>query len=173
MVNVGLYTCNQCNKNFKRKWNALRHNKKIHHELAIIYNKTNGFIFQNTKRSNNLTKFDPVYEHEIEEQNIVDIFGKLIHPFSELEKELDGNNESHKINYLSTLIVGALNSSDPVKMLQDALQFSRSVKGKVKIVSYVARDMHISPMQAEQYLNEIIRNSEYFKNYSKLNNTRI
>ena len=167
------YVCNQCNKKFNRKWNALRHNRQMHHELAIIYNKNNGFIFQNSKQSSNMADSDHHYEYEIEEQNIVDIFGKLIHPFSELEKELDGNNESHKINYLSTLIVGALNSSDPVKMLQDALQFSRSVKGKVKIVSYVARDMHISPMQAEQYLNEIIRNSEYFKNYSKLNNTRI
>jgi hypothetical protein len=170
---VGEYTCNQCNKNFKRKWNALRHNEKIHHELAIIHNQSNGFIFQNSKKSNDVTNFDPLYENEIQEQNIVDIFGKLMHPFAELEKELDGITESAKINYLYTLVVGALNSSDPVKMLQDALHFNRSVKGKVKIVSYVARGLHIPNIQAEQYLNEIIKSSKYFKNYAKLNNTRI
>lgn len=169
---MGVYTCNQCDKNFQRKWNALRHNKKIHHELAIIYNKTNGFIFQNSKESNDVTNYDPVYEHEIEELNIVDIFGKLMHPFAELEKELDGMTESKKINYLCTLVVGALNSSDPVKILQDALLFNRSVKGKVKIVSYVAKGLQIPNIQAEQYLNEIIKSSRYFKNYSKLNNTR-
>ena len=172
MVNVGLYTCNQCNKNFKRKWNALRHNKKIHHELAIIYNKTNGFIFQNSKRSNNLTKFDPVYEHEIEEQNILDIFGKLMQPFRELEKELDGLTESDKIMNLGTLIVGALDSSDPVKILQDALQFNRTLAGKERMVSYVAMNNRMTNIQAEQYLNEKIKRSKYFKNYSKLNNTR-
>jgi hypothetical protein len=144
----------------------------MHHELAIIYNKTNGFIYQNSKESNNVTNFDPIYEHEIEEQNIVDIFGKLMHPFTELEKELDGSKDSTKINYLSTLVVGALNSSDPVKVVQDALHFNRSIKGKVKIVSYVANGMHIPKIQAEQYLNEIIKSSKYFKNYSKLNNTR-
>ena len=75
---MGEYTCNQCNKNFKRKWNALRHNEKIHHELAIIHNQSNGFIFQNSKKSNDVTNFDPLYENEIQEQNIVDIFGKLV-----------------------------------------------------------------------------------------------
>ena len=169
---MGEYSCNQCNKNFKRKWNALRHNKKIHHELAIIFNKTNGFVYQNSKESNNVTNFDPLYEQEVEEQNIVDIFGKLMHPFAELEKELDGSLESNKVNYLSTLVVGALASSDPVKTLQDALQFHRSIKGKVRIISYVAKDLNIPLIQAEQYLNQIIKSSKYFKNYSKLNNTR-
>jgi hypothetical protein len=169
---MGVYRCNQCNKNFKRKWNALRHNKKIHHDLAIIFNKTNGFVYQNSKESNNVTNFDPIHEQEVEEQNIVDIFGKLMHPFTELEKELYGSLESNKVNYLSTLVVGALANSDPVKTLQDALNFNRSLKGKVKIVSYVAKGMGISNLQAEHYLNEIIRNSKYFKNYSKLNNTR-
>lgn len=169
---MGDYVCNQCNKKFNRKWNALRHNRQIHHGLAIVYNKTTGFIFQNSKQSNNMTDFDPLYEYDIEEQNIVNIFGKLMQPFSELEKELDGKDESDKIDYLYKVVVGALISSDPVKMLQDALHFSRSVKGKAKIVSYVAKGMHIDNIRAEQYLNGIIRNSKYFKNYTKLDHTR-
>lgn len=168
---MGEYSCNQCNKNFKRKWNALRHNKKIHHELAIIYNKTNGFIFQNSE-SNTNTNFDPMNEREIEDLNIVDIFGKLIQPFRELEKELNGFTESDKIKNLSTLVIGALNSSDPVKMLEDALYFNQSVNGKARIVSYVAKDMDFSNIQAEQFLDDIIKRSKYFKNYSKLNSVR-
>jgi hypothetical protein len=166
------YICSQCNKKFNRKWNALRHNRQIHHELAIIYNKTTGFVFQNSKQSNYKTDFNPVDEYEIEEQNIVDVYGKLMQPFSDLEKELAGTAESNRINYLCNLVVGALNSSDPVKMLQDMLHFNRSIKGKAKIVSYVAKGMHINNISAEQYLNEIIRNSKYFKNYSKLKNTK-
>ena len=68
-----------------------------------------------------MTDFDFLYKYEIEEQNIVAIFGKLMQPFSELEKELDGNAESDKINYLYSVVVGALISSNPVKTLQDAL----------------------------------------------------
>ena len=41
-----------------------------------------------------MTDFDPLYEYDIEEQNIVNIFGKLMQLFSELEKELDGKDES-------------------------------------------------------------------------------
>ena len=169
---MGKYVCNQCNKNFSRKWNALRHNKKIHHELAIVFNKTTGLVFKNSKGSNNITNFDPMYEYETEEQNIVDIFGRIMQPFTELEKELDGLTESQKIKNLSSLIVAALNSTDPVKMIQDNLYFIRSVKGKAKIISYVAKNMNISNVQAEQYLNQIIKRSQYFKNYTKLDNTR-
>jgi hypothetical protein len=167
------YVCNQCNKKFNRKWNALRHNSQIHHGLAIVYNKTTGFVFQDSKQSNNMTNFDLIYERVIEEQNIVNIFGKLMQPFSELEKEFDGNAESNKIKYLSTLVVGALNSPEPVKKLQDALNFSRSVKGKAKIVSYVAKGMNMNNVQAEHYLKEMIKRSKYFKNYTRLDHTRL
>lgn len=169
---MGNYVCNQCNKKFNRKWNALRHNRQIHHELAIIHNDTNGFVYKNSKQLNSTTNPDLLYEHGIEEQSIIDIFGKLILPFSELEKEFDGNNESDKVKYLSMLVVGALNSPDPVKMLQDTLHFSRSVKGKIKIVSYVAEAMNLNVIQAEQFLNDIIKRSKYFKNYCKLNSIR-
>ncbi len=166
------YICNQCNKKFSRKWNALRHNKQIHHELAIVYNKATGVDFKNSKESNTTTNYDPFYEQEIEDLNIVDIFGKLMQPFIELEKELVDVKESDKINYISTLIIGALRSSDPVKIIQDAVDFNRSVKGKVKIVNYVAKHMQIPNVQAEQYLNQIIKSSRYFKNYSKTNKIR-
>ena len=148
--------CNHCNKTFSRKWNALRHNNMTHHGLAIIYDKTTGFVFKNSEESNNKTNFDPLSQYEIKELNIINIFGRIMQPFTEYEKELDGLSESQKINNLSALIVGALSSTDPVKMIQDNLYFIRSAKGKAKIISYVAKSMNTSNVQAEQYLNRII-----------------
>lgn len=169
---MGEYVCNHCNKSFSRKWNALRHNNVTHNGLAIIYNKTTGLVYKNSEESNNKTNFDPLSQSEIEEQNIIDIFGRIMQPFTELEKELDGLTESQKNINLSLLIVNALRSADPVKMIQDNLYFVRAVNGKAKIVSYVAKGMNISSVQAEQYLNQIIKSSRYFKSYTKLNNTR-
>ncbi len=143
-----------------------------HHGLAIIYNKTTGFVFKSSEESNNKTNFDPLSQFEIEKLNIINIFGRIMQPFTEYEKELNGLSESQKINNLSALIVGALSSTDPVKMIQDNLNFIRSVNGKAKIVSYVAKSMKISSVQAEHYLNQLIKSSRYFKNYTKLNNTR-
>lgn len=160
------YRCNSCKKNFSRKWNALRHQEQTHHGLAIIFNKKTGAIFKNSNGSNNETS-EP-YEHEDEEQIITDIFGRLIQPFEELEKALSGNvQQIELINYLSNIIVGALSSSDPVKSIQNTLHFSHSIKGKVKMVSYVAQGMNIPPHQAEIYLAELIKSSRYYKNYTK------
>ncbi|HYF99817.1 MAG TPA: hypothetical protein VD815_06980 [Candidatus Saccharimonadales bacterium] len=150
----------------------MRHNNVTHHGLAIIYNKTTGLVFRNSEESNNKTNFDPLSQYDIEDQNIVNIFGRIMQPFTEYEEELDGISESQKINNLSALIVEALSSADPVKEIQDNLYFIRSVKGKAKIVSYVAKSMNISSVQAEQFLNQIIKSSRYFKSYTKLNNTR-
>ena len=65
---------------------ALRHNNVTHHGLAIIYNKTTGLVFKNSKESNNKTNFDPLSQQEIEEQNIIAIIGSIMQPFTELEK---------------------------------------------------------------------------------------
>ena len=78
------YACNSCKKNFSRKWNALRHNEQIHHGLAIIFNKKTGVLFMNSNASNN--GVGEPYEHKGYEQIILDIFGRLIQPFEELEK---------------------------------------------------------------------------------------
>ncbi len=145
------YRCNRCKKNFSRKWNALRHNEQIHYGLATIFNKKTGGLFINSNGSNNGA--GESYENEDDEQIITDIFGRLIQPFEELEKTLSGDVQQIELtNYLSDTIIGALSSSDPVKSIQDTLNFNHSIKGKEKMVSYVAREMNISPHQAEIYL---------------------
>ncbi len=160
------YRCNRCKRNFSRKWNALRHNEQTHHGLAIIFNMKTGGLFKNSNGSNNGT--GKPYKHKDDEQIITDIFGRLIQPFEELEKALSGEVQQIELtNYLSDTIIGALSSSDPVKSIQDTLNFSHSIKARKKMVSYVARGMNISSHQAEIYLAVLIKSSKYYKNYTK------
>lgn len=77
------YICNSCKKIFSRKWNALRHNEQVHDGPAIILNEKTGALFKNSNGSNN-GACEP-YELEGEEQIILDVFGRLIQPFEELE----------------------------------------------------------------------------------------
>jgi hypothetical protein len=166
---MGNYICNQCNKNFSRKWNVFRHNKQIHHGLAIIYNKTTGKVIRNSIDSNDT----PFINSIAEELNVGNIFGKLMQPLTELEKVLDDLSESKKIDYLSNLIVAALDSPDPVELIQYNLDFKRSIKGKEKIVYYIAKGKNMNYVQAEKFLNEMIKSSKYFKNYTKLDHTKL
>jgi ribonucleotide reductase alpha subunit len=160
------YTCNSCKKIFSRKWNALRHNEQIHHGLAIIFNNKTGVLFKNSNASDN--GIGEQYEHEGDEQINLDIFGRLIQPFEELEKALGGDvRQIERTTYLSNIIIGALSTSDPVKLIQDTLNFNHSIKGKVKMVSYVAQGMNISPLQAEIYLTKLIKSRSYYKNYTR------
>src|SRR3989337_160833 len=39
-----IYGCTSCRKTFSRKYNAERHNKDIHNEMAVIYNKENDWV---------------------------------------------------------------------------------------------------------------------------------
>jgi hypothetical protein len=166
---MGEYVCNQCNKEFSRKWNALRHNKQIHQEFAIIYDKTTGFTIRNSIQENDI----PFINSFVEELNIYKICGKLLFPLTELEKVLYDMPESERIKYISSLIVAAINAPDPVALIQYNLDFERSVRDKQKIVSYLAKGNNMNNIQAEHYLKEMIRSSRYFKNYTKLDHTKL
>ena len=39
MVRKNIYACTSCKKTFSRKFNAERHNKIVHEEMAMVYNK--------------------------------------------------------------------------------------------------------------------------------------
>ena len=107
-------------------------------------------------------------ENEDDEQIITDIFGRLIQPFEELEKTLSDDVQQIQLtNYLSDTIIGALSNSDPVKSIQDTLNFNHSIKGRAKMVSYVSWAMNTTPHQAEIYLADLIKSSRYYKNYTK------
>ena len=45
----GIYGCTKCKKTFPRRYNAERHNKSIHDEMAIVFNKDTGWRSDTTK----------------------------------------------------------------------------------------------------------------------------
>jgi hypothetical protein len=45
------YVCTTCNRTFSRKSNAERHNKSIHDEMAIVFNKDTGWRSDMAKES--------------------------------------------------------------------------------------------------------------------------
>src|SRR3954447_18498605 len=49
MARKNTYACTACKKTFSRKFNAERHNKIVHEEMAMIYNKETDWI-SNTKK---------------------------------------------------------------------------------------------------------------------------
>jgi len=50
MVRKNIYACTSCKKTFSRKFNAERHNKIVHEEMAMVYNKENDWK-SNIKKS--------------------------------------------------------------------------------------------------------------------------
>jgi hypothetical protein len=48
------YACTGCKKTFGRKYNAERHNIRIHNEMAVIYNKETGWVSNKRKTNENL-----------------------------------------------------------------------------------------------------------------------
>ena len=50
MVRKNIYACTSCKKTFSRKFNAERHNKVVHEEMAMVYNKENDWK-SNIKKS--------------------------------------------------------------------------------------------------------------------------
>ena len=162
------YWCSQCKKKFSRKWNALRHNDTIHHGLAIIYNKLGDWISK-TKDDLDASLVPNQLEEMLVDQGVLGILGKMLQPLSELESEFHNLEESKRTQFIATLLAGALISVDPVKVIQDQVDLSRSVKGKQKIVSYMSRGMNMSTNQAEHYIDLSIKKSSYYKNYTRIN----
>jgi hypothetical protein len=161
------YSCTGCKKKFSRKWNALRHNNQIHHGLAIIYDISTGWASKDNEDTNILKLSEP-QDSWSTDQAILNILGKMLQPLMELENNLI-IPEPQKTEFFATLIMGSLISSDPVKMIQNAVEFNRSIRGKSKVISYISRSKQIDPIQAEVYVNSLIKNGRYYKNYTKIN----
>ena len=45
-----IYACTGCSQTFSRKYNAERHNEKIHNQMANIYDKQTRWKTESTKR---------------------------------------------------------------------------------------------------------------------------
>lgn len=151
-------------KKFSRKWNAFRHVMDIHGGLATISNHR-GLAFLDDFSING---FDSnVHLSEIEKQDEIDqrvleIYGKIIKPFEELEKLSSSDPEANKLKYLGGHIILALLSPDPIKTINNAIKLKRKLAGRVKIVNYVSKNSGMNLVQAESYLTNLIKSGRYF-----------
>lgn len=160
------YSCTGCTKKFSRKWNALRHNNQIHHGLAIIYDVSTGWTSKNNKDTN-ILKLSESQDNWSTDQAILSILGKMLQPLMELENDIIIPKQQ-KTKFFATLIMRSLNSSDPIKVIQEAVDLNRSIQGRNKIVSYVSEGMDMTAKDARLYINGLIKDSSYYKNYTKI-----
>ena len=192
------YSCTDCKKTFGRRYNAERHNKQVHDEMAVVYgNKTNrasgkGTI-TNKKASTavpnsmdigekadrfNIGSMKTTYSESStdkdneDEEKISKVFGKMLPLIEEMDKALSDIPPEKRIDTVGQIIMSSLNTSNPFKAMRDAINFHNSIKGMKKASYFVAASRKISPGQAHELLRLTILNSPYFVNkldYSKSN----
>jgi hypothetical protein len=148
------FSCNKCKETFSRKSNAHRHNKTIHGEMALIFNSKTKSIIK--------TSIDTQDKDLIDVENLVlKTFGKIIQPYEELEKLLLETPPDLRQNTLSGIIISALQSSNPVKCINEAIDIYRSSQGMVKISECVSKSLKMHPPHALEMLRNFILNAPY------------
>ena len=185
LVKGYLYDCNKCNKSFSRKWNAERHNERMHDDLSAIrhrktksafepklktknpYHKNKPILFQSFDsefKDNDLGKsFSSYVNFGPDKQKIMKIFGQLAQPFEELEKLMDDYDEKSKNHTLCEIFISCLKSPRPVKSMKETVEMHRSIKYRKKIEKHVSMAYNMSDDEVKLFLETIIRNSTYFK----------
>ncbi len=191
-MNENFYRCESCTKKFSRKWNANRHIDNVHGGKGIAFNVYTGSIsrdelnyagnaFDSTllpsglEHINNLqtTNSSTLSEYlEEEDKRILAVVDKMVPPFEELEKLLINEPENERMNILNNVIVFSLNSPNPVKYMQDSVNFYRSAIGMNKMVEHVAKRNNVSLNQARTYFRTMIKNGAYFKNQLSFTNKK-
>lgn len=161
------YNCTICKKKFSRRWNANRHNNTIHAGLSIIYDNETG-VRINSKQPYHANSTVKGEEPETNEKLILDIVGKMLQPFEELEILYIHKSEHEKIKNLSELLVEALSTSNPVRALNDALEYQRSLRAKIKFIEYISTSMNVHSNIAASHLTDLIKRNRYYKKKAKI-----
>jgi hypothetical protein len=185
LVKGYLYDCSKCNKSFSRKWNAERHNERMHDDLSTIrhrktksefepklktkkqYQKSKPNLFQSFNsaiKDNDQGKSFPSYVNSGSDNlKIMKIFGRLAQPFEELEKLMDEYDEKPKSSFLCQIFISCLKSPRPVKSMNETVEAHRSTKCRKKVAKHVAMAYNMSPEEVSLFLDSTIRNSAFFK----------
>jgi hypothetical protein len=162
------YSCSLCKTKFSRRWNASRHNNTVHNGVSVIFDNETRIIMDNKDPyGENVTAKSDVKEDETNEHMILDIVGKMLQPFEELENLYSHKSEHEKIKNLSELIVDALGTSNPINSLNNTIDYHRSWSAKKKFASYISKYMNFSSAQADHYLTELIKKNKLYKNHVK------
>ncbi len=181
------YACSECKQSFGRKYNAERHNERMHDGLATIDNKKikpvsalepkTKHVFYRKKfkhfRTHPPTAKDDIFdvwlskyanfESGVDELKIKRVFGQLNPHFEELEKLLSHHDENFKADTLTQILTSCFNSYRPVKSMEDAVKIYRAEKGLKKMANYYSKSKSISLEMATKSLMELVKNSAYFK----------
>lgn len=170
------YQCNTCNKKFSRRSNAKRHIKVIHEGRAQAFNKITGKstvgVLQHPDKTRtgslplgmDAGKHKDLPSSDMEEGLLSEILEKIRKPFEELESLVADQSEIPKALYLSRQITASFLSSDPVKILQDSVNFIRIFKLKKKLVNYISRSENVDSIKAESFFIESFKTGKYYRN---------
>jgi hypothetical protein len=156
------YICTTCKKKFSRKWNANRHNNTVHYGMSDVFNNETRIVMNNKKLYSDDT-VGGVYQEDLIEQITLDLFGKMLQNFEVLENLFSHKTEDEKNRILSSLLLGALITPNPVKSLNDAISFGRSLRAKFKFVNYISKNKRIPTIMAESILINLVKNNQWIK----------
>jgi hypothetical protein len=186
-----LYSCTGCNKIFSRRYNAERHNKQVHDEMAVVYDNTTNRVSDKgtmaikrasvagsssmdigdkAKDSFNANSLKTTYSESStdkdndEEEKILKVLGKMLPLIGELDSLLADVPAEKRIDTVGQIIMSSLMSSNPFKAMRDAINLHNSIKGMKKASYFVAESRKITPGQAQELLRLTILNAPYFKN---------
>ena len=142
--------------------------------MSVIFDNETRIIMDNKNPyGENVTAKSDAIEVETNEHLILDIAGKMLKPFEELEDLYSHKSDQEKIKNLSEMIVDALGTSNPVRSLNNTIDYQRSWSAKKKFASYISKHMNFSLVQADYYLTDLIKKNKLYKNhvkYKKQNN---
>ncbi len=159
------YNCSICKKKFSRRWNAIRHNTTLHAGLSVIFDNETGIFMDNKNHyGGSVTARADADEVETNEQIILDIVGKMLQPFEELENLYSHRSEHEKIKNLSELLVEALGTTNPVNSLHNTIDYQRSWRARMKFIDYISKYRNVSSVIADSYLTDLIKKNHWYKN---------
>lgn len=188
------YTCSFCNKQFRRKWNAFRHNTSVHHDLAKIESRLNSQNLRNQKSlkkrygdrfykniesisQDNLDEsidFDQICNMTFTglEPNGLDlkinrILGQLIKPFEELESTLSYMDEQARAVVLTNIFESCMKSYNPVKSMIESGRMYQGIAARNKISRYISKALNMKTADSLEHVNRSILSSNIF---DRLNN---
>lgn len=174
-----------CKRRFTRKSNAFRHNSNVHDDLGTIVRdpfklrsdksrkkyvdkdseiKQSYFSEYDVYKENDNPKDDYFEDlgHDSDDWKIYKILGQLIKPYAALEKEIENMNHIDKPVILSNSFISSLDSYNPVKSLNEIVDFYRSVKALDRISENLSIYKNVPMETAKIIIKESIRNCPLF-----------
>ena len=158
MVRKNIYACTSCKKTFSRKFNAERHNKIVHEEMAMVYNKENDWksnikksplkssntidrIIKSTSLSHSSLKPDKDIDNLIPKQtynnNLKDLYKD-----DQLVFKIIGKMAPYIDTFDSLLLSRYSDNNDRIKILSSILTTSLTTSNPIKFIKEQINFLH-------------------------------